>query len=184
MIMRDTIIYVDFNVDFWRDQDHRVHTAYLPNSFCENSSGNPYILRIPCMRSSAKQSVKEGLASLGHRGHFNTSLHWNHSSYDDKSLHVWLRRQKKQICQVWFKSTLWRLLHAYVKNTLLVTVLPFFLLFFLLTCSGQTDRDNFTHSGLKDAVWRKEVPSQQVFFSVSTIGEGSFCPKPPKFRHE
>jgi len=26
------------------------------------------------------------------------------------------------------------------------------------------DRDNFTHIGSKDAVWRKEVPSQQVFF--------------------
>jgi len=49
-------------------------------------------------------------------------------------------------------------------------------LFFLQTCTGQTDRDNFTQNGSKDTVWRKEVPSQQVFFSQLTFW-GSFCPK-------
>jgi len=59
--------------------------------------------------------------------------------------------------------------------------LLFFLtaLFFLRTCTGQTDRDNFTQNGSKDAVWRKEVPSQQVFFSHFPF-LGSFCPKTPK----
>jgi len=59
-----------------------------------------------------------------------------------------------------------------VKYTLLVTflssILPFclhaFLPFvFLRTCTGQTDKDNFTHNGSKDAVWRKEMLSLQVF---------------------
>jgi len=57
--------------------------------------------------------------------------------------------------------------------------LPSFLLyclFFLRTCTGQTDRDNFTHNGSKDAVWRKKVPSQQVFFSHLTFwGYNLFC---------
>ena len=52
-------------------------------------------------------------------------------------------------------------------------------LFFLRTCIGQTDRDNFTHDGLKDAVWLKEVLSQQVFFYILTFW-GSFSPKTPK----
>ena len=38
-----------------------------------------------------------------------------------------------------------------------------FLPFFLRTCTGQMNRDPFTHNGSKDAVWRKEVPSQQMF---------------------
>jgi len=45
----------------------------------------------------------------------------------------------------------------------------FFLPFFVRTCTGQTDRENFTHSGSRDAVRRKEVPSQQVFFSHLTF---------------
>jgi len=59
-------------------------------------------------------------------------------------------------------------IHTYVKYTLLVTFLPAFLPaflpFFLRTCTGQTDRDNFTHNCSKDAVWRKEVSSQQSVF--------------------
>ena len=50
--------------------------------------------------------------------------------------------------------------------------------FFLRTCTGQTDEDNFTHNGSKDAVWREKVPSQQVFFSILTFW-GSFCPQTP-----
>jgi len=49
-------------------------------------------------------------------------------------------------------------------------------LFFLRTCTGQTDRDNFTQNGSKDAVLCQEVPSQQVFFSHLTFW-GSFCTK-------
>jgi len=59
---------------------------------------------------------------------------------------------------------------------LLPSCLPAFLFFSLRTCTGQTDRDNFTHSGSKDTVWRKEVPSQQVFHSHLTFW-GSFCPQ-------
>ena len=51
--------------------------------------------------------------------------------------------------------------------------------FFLRTCTGKMDRHNFRHNGSKDAVWRKEVPSQQVFFTILTFW-GSFCPKTPK----
>jgi len=47
-------------------------------------------------------------------------------------------------------------------------------------CTGQTDRDNLTHNGSKDAVWRKKVPSQQVFFSHLTFW-GSFCANPLNF---
>jgi len=53
-----------------------------------------------------------------------------------------------------------------------VFFLPSFLLyclFFLRTSTDQTDRYNFTHNGLEDAFWRKEVPSQQVFFSHLTF---------------
>jgi len=50
--------------------------------------------------------------------------------------------------------------------------------FFLRICTGQTDTDIATHNGSKDAVWRKEVPSQQVFFSHLTFW-GSNCPKTP-----
>jgi len=53
------------------------------------------------------------------------------------------------------------------------------LTFFLRTCKGQSDRANFTHNGSKDAVWRKEVPSQQVFLSHLTFW-GLFCPNRPK----
>jgi len=49
---------------------------------------------------------------------------------------------------------------------------------FLRTCTVQTDRDNFTHNGSKDAVWRKEVSSREVFFSHLPFW-GSFCPKAP-----
>jgi len=66
-------------------------------------------------------------------------------------------------------------LHTYVKYTLLVTCLPAFLPVFF-SCTGQRDRDNFTHNCSSDAVWRKEVPSKQVFFSNLTFW-GSFCPK-------
>jgi len=52
-------------------------------------------------------------------------------------------------------------------------------LFFLCNCTGQMDRNNFTHKGSEDAVRRKEVPSQQVFFSHVPFW-GSFCPKTPK----
>jgi len=55
--------------------------------------------------------------------------------------------------------------------------LPYCLLI-LRTCTGQTDRDNFTHNGSKDAVWREEVPSKLMFFSNLTF-LGSFCPKTP-----
>jgi len=70
-----------------------------------------------------------------------------------------------------------------VNYTLLVTFRPacFTASVFLRTCTGQTDRDNyFTHNGLKNAAWRKEVLSQQVFFSHLTFW-GSCCPKLPKF---
>jgi len=56
-----------------------------------------------------------------------------------------------------------------------------FLPFFLRTCTGQTDRGNFTLNGSKDAVWRKEVSSHEVFVSHLTFW-GSFCPQPPNFR--
>jgi len=49
-------------------------------------------------------------------------------------------------------------------------------LFFLRICTGQTVRDDFTQNGSKDAVWRKELLSQQVFFSHLTFW-GSFSPK-------
>jgi len=58
-------------------------------------------------------------------------------------------------------------------------LLSAFLAFFLRTCTGQTDWDNFTHNGLKDAVCRKEVPSQHALFSYLTFW-GSICPKTPK----
>jgi len=42
--------------------------------------------------------------------------------------------------------------------------------FFLRTCTGQTDRDNFTHNGSKDAVWRKEVNlPASVFLSFDVL---------------
>jgi len=53
---------------------------------------------------------------------------------------------------------------------LLPSCLPSLLPFFLRTCTGQTDRDNFTHNGLKDAVWRKEVPSQQFCSLIWRFG--------------
>jgi len=56
---------------------------------------------------------------------------------------------------------------------------PFFL---LRTCAGQTDRANFTHNGSKDAVWRKKVPSQPVYFSHLTFWMVNLPPKPPTFR--
>jgi len=74
--------------------------------------------------------------------------------------------------------------HTYVKYTLLVTFLPSwlpaFLLFFLRTCTGQTDKDNFTHNGSKDAVWRKKMPSQQVFSLIWRFWD-KFAPKRPFF---
>jgi len=62
----------------------------------------------------------------------------------------------------------------------LPSLLPFI---FLRTCTGQTDRDYFTHNGSKGAVWRKEKPSQQVF-SLIWCFVVHFAPKPPKFRHQ
>jgi len=61
-------------------------------------------------------------------------------------------------------------------SSFLPACLPSCLILFLRTFTGQTNRDNFTHNGSKDAVWRKEVPSQQVFFSHLTF-LGSFFPK-------
>ena len=70
--------------------------------------------------------------------------------------------------QAWFKLACWELLHA-----------TSFLPSFLRTYTGQTDRDNSTHNGSKDAVWWKEVPCQQVFFSMSTFW-GLFYHHTPK----
>jgi len=74
-------------------------------------------------------------------------------------------------------------LHTYVKYTLLVTFLPAFLTAFVSCAPAQAKRIEIIArtSAKKDAVWRKEVPSQQVFFSHLTFW-GSFCPKSPKFR--
>jgi len=72
--------------------------------------------------------------------------------------------------------------HTWIIHFLWLFLIPAFLPAFSFSCAactGQTDRDNFTHNGLKDAVWRKEVPSQQVFFSQLTFW-GSFCPQTTK----
>jgi len=50
------------------------------------------------------------------------------------------------------------------------------LLLFFFT---QTGRDNFTHNCSKDAVWRKEMPSQQALFSQLLTFCSSFCTKNP-----
>jgi len=67
----------------------------------------------------------------------------------------------------WNPPAMGRSTHTW--NIYFLWLLPFchpaFHLFFLRTCTGQTNRDNSTHNGSKDAVWRKEVPSQQVFIS-------------------
>jgi len=54
-------------------------------------------------------------------------------------------------------------------------------LFYLRIWTCQTDGDNFTHNGSKDAVWHKEVPSKQVFFSHLTLW-GHFALKHLQFR--
>jgi len=48
---------------------------------------------------------------------------------------------------------------------------------FLRTRTGQTDVDNFTNYGPKDAVWRKEVTSKQGFSINWHLFWGSFYPK-------
>jgi len=52
-------------------------------------------------------------------------------------------------------------------------------LFSLRTSTGQTNRDNVTHNCSKDEVWRKEVPSQQVFFLLIDVFV-VILPKNPK----
>jgi len=83
-----------------------------------------------------------------------------------------------------------RLLEVAPRIREIYTSCDFFLFSFLPSClfflphlTGRTDRDNFTYNGSKDAVWHKEVPSQQVFFSHLTFW-GYFAPKPPKFRRQ
>jgi len=72
----------------------------------------------------------------------------------------------------WNLAARGRSTHTWNIHFLWLFFLPFFL--------KKTDRDKFTQNGSKDAVWREEVLSQQVFFSHLTFW-GLFCPKPPKF---
>jgi len=76
-------------------------------------------------RGSAKQSVQDGLGSLWQHGNFNTLQFRNLSSYNDVTLHIWLRPWDEHICQVWLESARYWSLHAYVKYTLIVTFHPF-----------------------------------------------------------
>ena len=100
-------------------------------------------------------------------GKFNTSQLRNLWIYNDETLHVWIRPLgvAPRIREIYTSCDF----SSFLPSSL----------FFLRTCTGQTDRDNFTHNGSKDAVWRKEVLSQQVFFSILTFW-GSFCPQTPK----
>jgi len=110
--------------------------------------------------SALTPSVRHGLASLWQRGDSKTTHHRNLLSYNVETLHGRLRQWSKHTSEVLLESAG---LHAYVKYALLSTFLPHCLIaFFLPTCLCQTDWDNFTHNGSKDAV----RPSQQVFFSI------------------
>jgi len=120
-------------------------------------------------------SVKDGLGSLWQHGNFNTSQLRNLSSYNVETVHVWLRPWDENMCQVWLESAR----HGWNIHFLWLSFLTSF--FFLRTCTAQTDRDNFTHNDSKDAVWRKEGPSQQVFFLICRFG-GHFAQTKPKFR--
>ena len=54
---------------------------------------------------------------------------------------------------------------------------------FLATHTAHTREQISTHDSSKDAVWRKEVPSKQVFLEVLTFW-GHFPRKPHKFRRQ
>jgi len=69
-----------------------------------------------------------------------------------------------------------------VTSSFLPSFLPSFLLFF--SCApAQSKRMEIVSRTIfsKDAVWRKEVPSQKMLFSHLTFW-GHFAPKPPKCR--
>jgi len=79
----------------------------------------------------------------------------------------------------WNPRAMGRFTHTLLV-TLLPALLPYCLFCFLRTCTGQMDRASFTQNGSKDAVWRDEVPSQQVF-SYHLTFLGSFHPKTQTF---
>jgi len=83
-------------------------------------------------------------------------------------LHGWLRPADQHPYQDWLGSCQRGRPHVVMKYA---GRMPFFFfLSFLATRTGQTREPISTHDSSKDAVWRKEVLSKQVFFEILTLG--------------
>jgi len=139
-------------------------------------------VRYHLLRGSAKQSVNDGLGSVWQHGNFNTSQLRNLSSYNDETVDVWLRRWDEHIylpslVRIRPLGVALRIREIYTSCDFSSSI-PALLPFFLRTCTGQTHRDDFTYNGPKDAVWRSEVPSQQVFYSHWTFWGSVYPPTP------